>query len=90
MKVSKHLANTTGQNVVIKPSDYICLTCYRTQLFHHRIFNHPTWQQHSTTTVNRRWVSSKYNDNITDKLTKAILEALYVAHNLLMEKAILL
>ena len=36
------------------------------------------------------WVS-KYNDDNTNKLTKAILEAvIYVARNLLMEKAILL
>ena len=36
------------------------------------------------------WVS-KYNDENSDKLNKAILEAvIYIAHNLLMEKAILL
>ena len=35
--------------------------------------------------------SDEYNDDNTDKLTKAILEVvIYIARNLLMEKAVLL
>jgi len=41
--------------------------------------------------LNVAWWVSKYNDDNTDKLTKALLETIiYVSHHLLMEKAILL
>ena len=74
MKVSKHLSNTTGQNAVIKPSDYICFTCYRT---HCSIIESLTTPHISNTALQQSTeeLVCKYNDNITDKLTKAILEA---------------
>ena len=90
MKVSEHLSNTTGQNVEIKPSNYICFTCYRT---HCSIIESLTTPHGSNAALQQsieEWVS-KYNDNTTDQLTKAILEVvIYVAHKLLMEKAVLL
>jgi len=88
--VSQHLSNTTGQSVVIKPNDYLYFSCYITHFSVIESLKSP----HGTDTALQQsvdeWVS-KYNDNNTDKLAKALLETItYVAHHLLMEKAILL
>ena len=57
-------------------------------LFHHRIFNHHTYGNNTALQQSKEeWVSSKYSGNTTNKLTKAVLEA--VLYNLLMEKVVL-
>ena len=73
IKVSEHLSNTTGQNVEIKPSDYICYTCYRT---HCSIIESLMAPHGSKTSLQRsieEWVS-EYNANTTNKLTKLSLQ----------------
>ena len=90
VKVSEHLSDTTAQSVVINPRDYLCFTCYKT---HCSIIKSLKSLHRSDTELQQsieEW-SDEYNDDNTDKLTKAILEVvIYVARNLLMEKAVLL
>ena len=90
MKVSEHLSHTTGQSVVINPNDYLCFTCYKTHCSIIKSLKSPHGSNTQLQQSIEEWVS-KYNDENSDKLTKAILEAvIYVARNLLMDKAILL
>jgi len=73
--VSQHLSNTTGQSVVIKLNDYLCFSCYRTHCSIIKSLKSP----HGTDTALQQsideWVS-KYNNDNTDKLTKALLETI--------------
>ena len=90
-KVSQLLTDSTGQDVNISPSDYICFACYKT---HCSILESLKSSQSSDDNTLQqaveKWVN-KHNDDCTDKLTKAILKAVtYVANHLLVEKALLL
>jgi len=88
--VFQHLSNTTGQSAVIKPNDYLCFSCYRTHCSIIESLKSPDGTDTALKQSVNEWVS-KYDDDNTDKLTKALLETIiYVAHHLLMEKAILL
>ena len=87
--VSQLLAERTGQDVNISPSDYICFACYKT---HCSILDSMKSSQADNTLEQavEMWVN-KHNDNSTDKLTKAILKTvIYVANQLLVGKAVLL
>jgi len=90
VKVSQHLSNTTDQNIVIDPSDYLCYICYKS---HCSIIESLKATEGSDEALQQSitdWVDI-YNNKSTDKLTKATLKAvLYVANHVVLGKAVLL
>ena len=92
VKISQRLSNTSGETVIIAPSDNICFNCYIT---HCSIIESFKSQQNGSDTMLQHsiceWVSKQTDDNM-DRLTKAIFESviMYVANNLLLGKAVLL
>ena len=88
-KVSQHLSNQTGQSIIINQNDYfLCSMCYKT---HCSIIESPKSPHGSDAMLKQaieQWVD-KYNNENTDKLTKATLETvIYVANHLLLGKGL--
>ena len=89
-KVSQHLSNQTGQSMIINPNDYLCSTCYKTHCLIIESLKSPHGSDATLKQAIDQWVN-KYNNENIDTLTKAILETvIYIANNLLLEKAVLL
>ena len=91
LTVSQHLSDTTGCDVSIHPDDYLCYNCYK---LHTSILKslesqlqEPDYMLCSLTEIWR----AKASDKDTDRLTVAVVKAaLFVAEQLLQQKAVLL
>ena len=90
-KVSQHLSDSTGQQVQISPSDYICYACYKMHCSILDSLRSPQGSDNMLQQSIEKWVNKHKHNESTDKLTKAVLKTvIYVANQLLVEKAVLL
>ena len=89
--VSQHLQDTTGTEMHMSSSDYICNTCYRSHLtILIELRSHKQEPKCTLESAMQTWLA-KVDDSSTDKLTKSVLRTvLHVAENLLQGKALLL
>lgn len=85
--ISKHLSETLGTTVTITPLDYICYRCYTA---HVNIMKNLTSSDEALKNDIQTWTVI-YKDTTTDRLTQAILKAvLVVSDHLLQQMAVLL
>ena len=88
--VSNHLQRSTGSNINIQPTDYLCNTCYKmhltivTSLEKERVEAEKTLESYIT----RLRVQLEHDITLSQKTV--VMSALFVAGHLVQDKAVLL
>ena len=89
--VTEHLKKATDYDIVIAPQDVLCFSCYKLHCSILKSLNSSNDNEGSDSSLQQNIKAWKNTNDGTDLLTSAVLSAvLFVAENLIQQKAVLL